>query len=166
MRGRVKVAEGREVTGQTMRDFTATVRTSALGLSRWEPWKVLSRGERGPDLGLHCIPLAACGEWTGSGENGGGEKSLTSGDLQFEGEAIEFADVQDAGCEKFRSSCENSLDVIDGNQVKTENISCWATKALCRLLACSLSSPPGLPPMFCIFHYDFPLFMFLCPFPN
>lgn len=130
-----------------MRDFTATVRTSALGLSRWEPWKVLSRGYRGPDLGLHCIPLAACGEWTRHGGNGGGEKSLASGDLHFEGETIEFADVQDAGCRKFRSSCENFLDVIDGNRVKTENISRWATKALCRRLACSLSSTPGLPPM-------------------
>lgn len=80
--------------------------------------------------------------------NGGGEKSLASGDLHFEGEAIEFANVQDAGCKKFRSSCENFLDVIDGNQVKTENISRRATKALCRRLVCCLSSISGLPPMF------------------
>ena len=36
--------------------------------------------------------------------NGGGEKSMASGDLHFEGEAIEFADVQDAGSDSFAIS--------------------------------------------------------------
>lgn len=50
-----------------MQDFVATVRTLAFALCRWEPWRVLSRGERarGPDLGPRRIPLAASGEWTG-----------------------------------------------------------------------------------------------------
>lgn len=42
-----------------MQDFRVSRRILAVALSRWEPWRVLSRGERGPDLGPHRIPLAA-----------------------------------------------------------------------------------------------------------
>lgn len=30
---------------------------------RWEPWRVLSKGETWSDLVFHRIPLAASGEW-------------------------------------------------------------------------------------------------------
>lgn len=72
----------------------ATVRILVFVPSRWEPWRVLSRGGRGSDLGPHRIPLAACREWTvGVGTSGGREKSSDSGYLHFEGGAAEFADV-------------------------------------------------------------------------
>ena len=52
-----------------------------------------------------------------AGKSVGREKSSDSGYLHVEGGAIECADVEDVGREKFRSYCENFLCVINGNRV-------------------------------------------------
>lgn len=114
----MQVVEGRGVhrSDHVCGTFMATVEDFSTGLVGGRHGRFLSK-ERGPSLGLHCIPLAACGEWT---KDWGMEVEKSAGlDLHFEGEARNLLMFRMRGVKKFRSSCsENFLDVIDGSQVQ------------------------------------------------